>query len=78
MRVVAGGAEGVRGHRRARADAAVEDHRALAVDRRRGRAERGELDVARARDVPGVALVVLAHVDEQRAGRLELGGARGA
>ena len=53
----------LRGHRRAPADAAVENHRPLAVDGWGLRGEIVQLDVARARDVAGLALVGLAHVD---------------
>ena len=52
----------------------MEDDRHAAVDlAARSRPSALELDVARAGDVARLALVALAHVDERRAGGLELG-----
>ena len=73
MRVPAGAAEGVGGHPRARAEAAVEDDRRVAVDRLRLRGEALELDVARAGDPARLVLVGLAHVDQLDLAALERG-----
>src|SRR5215218_9455093 len=64
--LIAAATEGVGGHRRAGADPAVEDDRALLVDRGRLRGDLAEHDVARAADPAGVPLVVLAYVDDLR------------
>ena len=70
--------EGLRGERRARADAAVEDHRPVPIDRLGRLAQLGELEVAGTGDAPGVVLVGLAHVDElDRALGVQLGHALG-
>src|SRR3954447_1014564 len=60
-------AERLRGHERAPADAADEDHRPVAVGPGRGGGELVERDVLRALDVPRLALVRLADVDDARA-----------
>ena len=64
------GTEGLGGHLRAGADAAVEDDRPVALDGRGLGGELDQRDVACARDVPGLALVGLAHVDHLRGGIL--------
>src|SRR5450759_3984486 len=61
------GAKGLGGHLRARADAAVEDDRPIALQRGSFARELDQLDVPGARDVPGVATVGLAHVDDLQA-----------
>src|SRR5215210_8522168 len=73
--VVAAAPEGVGGHRRAGADAAVEDDRPLLVDRGRLRGDLAEHDVARPADPAGVPLLVLADVDQLRARLAQLLGA---
>src|SRR5271157_2447073 len=64
----AGRAERLGGHRRARADTAVEDDHAPLLDLLGARGELYELDVAAAGDVAGLALVGFAHVDELQGG----------
>src|SRR6185312_6114675 len=64
VRVEARGPQRLRGHERAAADPAHEDHRALGVELGGARGELCELDVARSGHVAGLALVVLAHVDD--------------
>src|SRR4051794_15466787 len=64
--VVAGCAKRLRRHRRAHAEAALEDHARVAGDAVRLRREVLELDVSRAGDPARVPLVRLAHVDQQR------------
>src|SRR4051794_10917425 len=74
VRLVAGAAERVRGHRRAPADTADEHDRRVAVDARRLDGDRRERDMTRAGDPPGVPFVLLAHVDQlDGTGALQLG-----
>src|SRR3954469_10940269 len=65
--VEAGPAKGLRGHQRAHAGPADEDDRLRRVDRGRLRGQPLELDVAGAGNVPRLAFVGLAHVDDLRA-----------
>ena len=68
---VARPAEGLRGHERAGADPADEDEGPLAVQRAGALAELRERDVGGAGDVPGLALVGLADVDDLGAAALQ-------
>jgi hypothetical protein len=58
-------------HRRAAAGPAVEDDGAAGVERVGLRGDLAQRDVARAGDVAGLPLVVLAHVDELHVALLE-------